>query len=152
MLEEYAAWVQGRGYSHQQANHILNCMLCTGYDIKNYKGLYQGCISIQRRCKVTDDIDRMVMALLKYFGDENQIERLDQTISSMVINKWFNNVKFMPLSQRILGGNPLKIYPHSEKKNTGLILDVPNIPYHFNFDQMPYADKGFLFNEEVDLV
>lgn len=58
----------------------------------------------------------------------------------------------MPLSQRILGGNPFKIYPHNEKKSVGLILDVPNLPYSFNFEQMPFADKGFLFNEEVDLV
>ena len=42
LIEEYTAWVQQRGYNMEQANAVLNFLAAfEGYDVKNYKGLYQ---------------------------------------------------------------------------------------------------------------
>ena len=73
-----------------------------GYNVKEYKGMYQYNFMIQRRDKVNMDINRMTLATIKYLAAEGkQIERLDQTIGSFIINKYFNNIKVLPLSQRV---------------------------------------------------
>lgn len=42
------------------------------------------------------------MAFLKYLGTENEIERLDQTVYSFVLNTWFRHAKVLPVSEQIL--------------------------------------------------
>lgn len=103
MYDEYVAWVQQRNYPIEQANKCLGFMnMAEGYNVKEIKGLYQYNFMIQRKNKVNEDINRMTFALIKYLAPEGkQIERLDQTIGSFVINKYFNNIKALPLSQRV---------------------------------------------------
>lgn len=103
MYDEYVAWCQARNYPIEQANKCLSYMAgMEGYDVKNYKGLYQFNFMVQRRDKVNMDINRMTFAVLKYLASSGkQIERLDQTIGSFVINKYFNKINVLPLSQRV---------------------------------------------------
>ena len=68
------------------------------YDL-NYKSLFQGCFKIVRRGKTNSDFERLTMAFLKYLGTDTEIERLDQTVYSFVLNRYFNNIKIMPVSE-----------------------------------------------------
>lgn len=43
----------------------------------DYRSLFQGCFKIVRRGKTNSDFERITLALLKYLGTENEIERLD---------------------------------------------------------------------------
>jgi hypothetical protein len=135
MYDEYLAWVQQRNYPIEQANKCLAFMLqVEGYNVKEYKGLYQYNFMIQRRNKVNLDINRMTLSLLKYLAPEGkQIERIDQTIGSFVINKYFNGLKVLPVSQSVCTtGTYFRWYAHGS--NTPLSGNSANFaqPYLFN--------------------
>ena len=103
MYDEYVVWCQVRNYQIEQANKCLSFMAAMeGYDVKKYHGLYQYNFMIQRKNKINMDLNRMTLALCKYLAPEGkQIERLDQTIGSFVINKYFNHMKILPVSQKV---------------------------------------------------
>lgn len=132
MIDEYKTWINYRQYPIAQANKCLSFMALQGYDIEKYKGLYQYCIMIQRNSKMNDDWNSMTLSYLKYLAERGKrVERLDQTIGSMVLNKYFNECKIMTFSQEILRGKPFQWCQH----HTGLKLNVskPTIePYLFN--------------------
>lgn len=115
MLEEYKTWCAVRGYSTAQANKCLTFMANQeGYDVVNYKGLYQYNFMIQRRNKVNMDINRMTLALLKYLAEDGkQIDRLDQTLGSFIINKYFSDrIKVMAVDDRIAFSKYFQWYAH----------------------------------------
>lgn len=138
MYDEYLVWCNYRGYSPQQANNILSFMYnYEGYDVKEYKGLYQGNFVIQRNNKVNNDLNDMVFALLKYLAPENrQIERLDQTITTFVINKYFNGkLKVLNVDNRIGYSKYFEWYQHNSNNkftDAGSLVD------------------SYLFGEKVD--
>lgn len=136
LLEEYTAWVQIRGYDIEQANKVLNFLAAfEGYDVKNYKGLYQYNFMIQRNTKVNEDLNRMTYALIKYLAPAGkQIDRLDQTVGSFVINKYFNNMKIMWWDERICHSKFFTWYAHNS-----------NTPYAFG--GVKDLCKPFAFNK-----
>ena len=115
LVEEYTTWVQERGYNLEQANTILNFLAQSeGYDVRNYKGLYQGGFCIQRNDRVSNNINRMTLALLKYLAPaDKQVERLDQTIFSFIINKYFSDIKIMWWDERLFFSQFIQFYHHN---------------------------------------
>lgn len=103
MYEEYVTWCKFRGYPIEQANKCLGYMeQMEGYDINGYKGLYQYNFMIQRRNKINMDLNAMTLSTIKYLAPEGkQIDRLDQTIGSFIVNKYFNKMKVIPVSQKV---------------------------------------------------
>ena len=93
LYNEYVAWITQRGYPAQQARNICAFLLqLEGYDAKKDHGLLQMCYSIQINDKYNTDFNLLNYALLKYLGDPvSGIERVDQTISSFILAKYFNN-------------------------------------------------------------
>ena len=134
MLDEYQCWTTYRKYDAKQANLILLFMArMYNYEAKKYKGLYQANFIIQRRDKMNLDWNRLTYATLKYLAPEGkQIERINQTISSMILNKYFSSRKIMPVSEKICNGSIFTWYKH--KTNT--IIDTAGKiliePYLFN--------------------
>lgn len=119
LYDEYVAWVQQRNYPVEQANKVLSFILqAEGYDVRKDYGLYQYNFMIQRRNKVNLDLNRMTLSLCKYLAPEgNEIDRLDQTIGSFVINKYFNRMKVLPVSQRIaISGKYFKWFAHGSDR------------------------------------
>lgn len=141
LIEEYKVWVTYRGYPVDQANKCLRYMATRGYNF-DYKSMIQENIVIQRKCKQNDDIDRLTYSLLKYLGSENEIERVDQTITSYVLNTHFENEHILPLSENIVHSSVFCWCFHGS--------NVPNISAAMTHDQK-YLTKGFLFNKETDL-
>ena len=140
MYDEYLTWCKVRSYPIEQANKCLNFIAgMEGYDIKKYKGLYQYNFMIQRKNKVNMDINRMTLATIKYLAPEGkQIDRLDQTIGSFIINKYFNNIKVIPVSQRVCtSGVYFKWCQHGSDK----VMD----------DNYNYATP-YLFNQVISTI
>ena len=136
LYDEYVAWANSRGYNSEQANKILNFLArFEGYDVKNYKGLYQYNFMIQRNTKVNNDLNRMTLALLKYLAPVGkQVERVDQTIGSFIINKYFNQMKIMWWDERLCHSQFFTWMAH----NT-------NTP--FTFGGVETLSKPFAFNK-----
>ena len=133
MLEEYGAWIQMRQYPIEQANKCLGYMAAMeGYDIEKFKGLYQYNFMIQRNDRYNRNWNSMTYALLKYLAPINKaVDRLDQTIGSFVLNKYFDDGKIMTVSQEIIRGKYFNWCAHT----TNLKMNVPSPtiePYLFN--------------------
>ena len=132
--QEYQLWIQLRKYPVAQAKKFFKMLSDTHYDM-NYKSLFQGCFKIVRRGKLNDDFQRMSIALMKYLGTEEAIERLDQTVYSYVLNVFFNDIKVLPVSEQILRSKWMTWYWHGgTKKNLNFFMTPgkPDIKWVFN--------------------
>ena len=141
IYQERLAWVQQRNYPVEQANKVLSFMaMAEGYDVKKNIGLFQYNFMIQRKNKVNLDLNRMTLSLCKYLAPEGkEIDRLDQTIGSFVINKYFNKLKVLPVSQGVaISGKYFKWYAHNSNKQ----LYVGNFEYC----------QPFLFGEPINTI
>lgn len=124
IYEERCAWVQHRGYPIEQANKVLTFMaMLEGYDVKAPNGLIQLNFAIQRNTKIINTSNQFTRALLTYLAPEDKLEeRLDQDIYTFVLNKYFRNMKVLPLSQDIaISGVYFNWYAHNSdnKMNKG---------------------------------
>lgn len=133
LYTEYCAWVQQRGFDVENANDSLNFFNNKGYDVENYKGLYQGNFVIQRRNNFCTDWNGVTYSIMKCIPSPNEtINRLDQTFSSFVLNKFYSDKKIMPVGQYICNGMFFNWYQHGTN-NAMNCNDAYNIePFLFN--------------------
>lgn len=132
LYDEYIAWVNTRNYPIEQAWKCMSFLSNENYDVFNYKGLYAETIVLMKNSKFTKDWNRMSYTFLKLLSDnENTIERLNQAISSFVLNKYFNDKKILPLdSDMLLANNHLAWYGHNCNIQLNSIRECE--PYLFN--------------------
>lgn len=134
MRREYDVWVNVRHYNPLQEEKILNYMLQQGYDIDGYRGLYQGNIIIQRNNEINNNINKDTLELLfKLKEDGKQIERINQTIFSFIVNTRYKNLKVMPVSNNIAFSKYFLWYNHHS--NNPIIK--------------PHNIDCYLFNEKI---
>jgi len=142
-IDEYETWIRHRNYPLNQAVKCINYMTDAGYDF-NYQGMIEQNLVIQRNNEVNNKIDKITFDLLKELGN-NTIERLDQPITSFVINHIIKeeNIKCMLLSEQIIIGTPFFTwYMHN--------TNMPNMPmYDLNGDEYKY---GMFFNKPQALI
>ena len=133
MYPEYCAWVQQRGYPVDQANKCINFFAANDYDAMNYRGLYQYNFMIQRNDGFNNAWNEMTYKILKALATEpDTVERLDQTIGSFVLNKFFSDKNIMPVGQYICDGLYFNWYVHNTE-NRMVCDDRNNIePHLFN--------------------
>ena len=114
LFEEYSVWVNTRQYSVDQANAVLGFLAQgEGYPVNDYKGLCQGGFQIYRNDRINNDANRMIYTFLKYLGDRTtEIERVDQTITSFVLQKYFGKANLMFVDQRMIQSDFLTLYKH----------------------------------------
>lgn len=138
-ISEYQAWIKMRSYPVEQAQRFFKFLESARYDLR-YQGLFQLCFSLKRRSETTDAIDAMTMSILKYLSiGQSQFERLDQTVFSFVMNRYFSNLKVLPVSEQIVRSYALTWYWHkSNNKNMNAFYDI-NKP-----------DMKFVFNKEME--
>lgn len=136
LIDEYLCWVKYRGYPVEQANKILSYMNNSeGYDVANYKGLYQGNFVIQRNNKVNKMLnDDVFQFLLDFKPAGKQIERLDQTATSYIFNRfYYNKMKVMCVDNRIAYSKFFEWYMHnSDYKFERTDADIEIEPYFLN--------------------
>ncbi len=132
LYDEYCAWVAIRDYDRAQAEKVLSFIQgYEGYDVMRSKGLYQYGFMIQRKNEKVLRSNEMTLAFLRYLAaDGKYVERVDQTIGSFVLNKYFPDLNILPVDERILHGPYITNYAHNS--------DIPlrydgemNTPYLF---------------------
>jgi hypothetical protein len=133
MDEEYQAWLECRNYSPTQRGKCYAMFNAANYDTK-YKGLYQGTVRICHNTPLNQKIDQAVFNTLVKLGTNGVIERLDQTIYSFILNKYFSNIKVFPFSQQIFQSKYMTWMAH----NT-------TTPWPYN--NGPFMDNGYVFNQ-----
>lgn len=111
VYDEYNAWLKIRNYSKLQAAKCMVMFKAAEYNPK-YKGLYQGTVRICKNTELNKAIDEFTYNTLKKLGTENEIERLDQTIYSFVVNKFFNDIKIFAFSQQVFQSNYMNWCKH----------------------------------------
>ena len=112
--EEYDEWCNTRGYSRHQANRAMDYMAERGYDVCGYHGLYQTGLMIQRRNSLNHQLNQAIFSATKDLAEAGkQVDRLDQTIGSFIINTQFeNSLKVMAVDERIVHSKYFRWYRH----------------------------------------
>lgn len=118
LIVEYNAWLQYRGFPLERAQKHVKFLQSIGYDF-NRKGLIQLNFSINKRSKLTDDIDRLMYAIQRYLGDEKDIDRLDQTIITAVLDRFFPDIKVFCVGEDILHSSYMTWYAHNSDREIG---------------------------------
>ena len=109
--DEYNAWCRTRGFSIRQAAKCMKALERMGYDLRQ-QGLYQGCFEVLRDNDTNNAINDLVFGLLCLMGT-GSIERIDQTVTSAVINRFYSSLKVLPVSEDIItDGHLMQWYFH----------------------------------------
>lgn len=134
-INEYSAWIKMRKYPVQNAQRFFEFIKNVNYDI-NYKGLFQLCFSIKRNTELTKQIDNLTYNFIQYLSPNKQnTERLDQTIFTYVMNRYFNKIKVLSVSEQIVRSKAIQWYWHnSDQPNMNIFYDIskPDMKYVFN--------------------
>lgn len=136
LYDEYVAWVIQRGYSKTQAERILNFLWTyEGYDPHKDFGLYQYNYMIQKKDKKVLASNEMTLSFLHYLAEEGKmVERVDQTVGSFVLNKYFSDLRVLPVGEDLFHGEYLTWCQHG---TSNPLLWVPE------------EHKPILFGKEV---
>lgn len=132
---EYAAWMKMRKYPVENTMRFAEFLQKANYNA-SYKGLFQLCFSGKRRCKVVEAADAMTMAVLKWLSlPFDSFERLDQTVFTYVMNRYFSDARVLPVSEQAVRSYALTWFWHkSTMKNENVFYDIskPDIKWMFN--------------------
>jgi hypothetical protein len=117
MHQEYAEWIRTRDYPQEQAEKCMKMMWRMGYDFKE-RGMFQGCFEVLRDNTVNRDVNDLTFGLLCTLATNGKIERIDQTITSFVLNRFFaQRINILPVGETIVTDGDLMQwhYHHSTR-------------------------------------
>ena len=138
MLDEYIVWSESRGYDIEQGCKCLEFMIRRGYDVRNYKGLYQGGFRVVKNNTMQKCLDQECYTILSRLGNAT-IERNDQTIYSFLLNTKYSMMKILPYSDSCIFSTYLNIQAH-------------NAPFTFNLQpQREFIEYGYVRNSLMKL-
>lgn len=136
LFEEYKVWGKYRNYPIKQIEKQILSLARIGYDSKK-NGLIQLNFAINKRGKICDDINRITYAMLKYLGDENDLDRLDQTVITAILDRYFPDLKIFFVGEDITHSEYMQNFQHNSD------------------NKMPYAESSilepFFRGEKVDV-
>ena len=112
---EYREWVRTRNYPAAQAAKCMKTMERFGFDLQT-EGLIQVCFEIVRNNQINRDVNDMVFGLLCLMG-MCKIERIDQTVTTFVIERFFPKIKLMAVEEHIVtDGRLMQWHWHNSDK------------------------------------
>lgn len=131
MALEYAEWIKTRNYPTLQAAKCMKTMERFGFDL-NTQGMIQECFELLRNTAINNDINDMTFGMLCIMGN-GKIERIDQTVTTFVIERFFPNIKLMAVDETIVtDGKLMQWYCHKSdrliytgKANKPMLFDKP---------------------------
>lgn len=141
LYEEYYEWTKTRNYDKIKAFTALSYIQETGYDIKNYKGLYQGGFRIIKNTDIQQKLDNDCYNILKELDNDGNIERIDQTIYSFLLNTKYSTLKLLPYNDSCIFSKYLNIQDHNQKYK-----------FHIHSKNRPYIKQGYVRNSLVNLL
>ena len=111
VIDEYNAWLTIRDYDPYQMNKCLYFMNIAGYDT-SFNGLYQLTMRLCRNTELNRKLDTFVYDTLVKLGTWGTIERLDQTVYSFIVNRYFKDLGIFPISSQALQSDYLTWCSH----------------------------------------
>ena len=146
--DEYEIWIRERAYPRQQANRCMEAMRMRGYDL-NRRGIFQGGFAILRRNEVTESLNAKTYEWLRELGMNGEIERLDQTIFSCVMNMEFSHFKVLLVSEQLFHSELMSICYHgTDIENPGQQRNLLKPEVKWVFDRPAKCQYFFLDPEE----
>jgi hypothetical protein len=95
----------------------MKMMWRMGYDFTS-RGMFQGCFEVLRDNTVNRDVNDLTFGLLCALATNGKIERIDQTITSFVLNRFFaQRISILPVGETIVTDGDLMQwhYHHSTR-------------------------------------
>lgn len=132
---EYSYWINYRNYPIEQAKKSAALMNALKYT-QDYKGCFEATFKIQKNNYINNEINRFVWKCLVKLGDENHVDRVDQSILSAVMNTQFENVKVFPITRSLYQSDYVMAYEHHSIKELRINL---------------WQNQYYLFNKSVNL-
>ena len=130
VMDEYRAWYSSRGYSLDNIRQHMDFYQKIGFDT-NRKGLVQLNFAINKRGRITDNIDRMMYSFMHYIGGD-EIDRLDQTVFSAVMDIFFHDVNCYLMDEHLLHSEYMAWYFHGKDERIKLFKNLVIPPYFRN--------------------
>ena len=123
--QEYGVWVRARNYPKSQADKCIAYMREQGYDF-GYRGLYEGAFTIHRKNRINQTFCQEVLDLHLALGTGGKIERLDQTLTSFVLNSQYRDrIKVMAVSRRIIhDGQFMQMHYHRSYQKMPIVVPM----------------------------
>lgn len=136
LIVEYNTWVAYRKFPLERARKHVSFLGGLGYDF-NKKGLIQLNFTMKKKRKIVNDLDSVMYRVQKYLGDEKDVDRLDQTVLTGILDRFFPDIKIFAVGENIIHSEYMTWYYHNSDE------EVPYVPSK--------VLKPHLFNKEVIL-
>ena len=140
---EYSVWNKYRNFPLERIQQHLILFNQLGYDF-NKKGFIQLNFSIIKRNKINEDVNRLTYAFQKLLGDTNDIDRLDQTTITVVLDKFFPNARIFTVSERILHSEYMTWCRHNSDNEIHFSMEHMIKEPHLNNIPMIYNDFSII--------
>lgn len=114
LVTEFKCWLKYRNYPMKNIEKQIHLFNVIGYDF-NKKGLIQQNFAINKRSDITDKIDSLMYGFLKYLGDGENVDRLDQTVFTVILERFFSDVKVFAVTEDLLHSKYLTWNKHKEE-------------------------------------
>jgi hypothetical protein len=134
IIVEYNTWIKYRNFPFERAKKHVELLQRLGYDF-NKKGMIEIGFNICKNTKLNDDINRVMYSTLKYLGDENDIDRLDQTVITAILDRYFPDIKIFFVGEEIIHSDYLKWFGHNTDNEIGYLPDCVLEP-HFRGEKV----------------
>lgn len=128
LIVEYNTWIQYRKFPIERAKKHVQFLQRIGYDF-NKKGMIEIGFNICKNTKLNDDINRVMYSTMKYLGDENDIDRLDQTVISAILERYFPEIKIFFVGEEIIHSDYLKWFGHNTDNEIGYVPEYVLEPH-----------------------
>lgn len=135
IIVEYNTWIQYRNFPLERAQKHVDFLQRLGYDFNNKKGMIEIGFNICKNTKVNNDINRIMYATMKYLGDDNDIDRLDQTVITAMLDKYCPYMKIFFVGEDIIHSDYLKWYGHNTDNEIVYLPDCVLEP-HFRGEKV----------------
>ena len=125
---EYREWVRTRNYPAAQAAKCMKAMERFGFDLQT-EGMIQGCFEIVRNDQINRDVNDMIFGIMCLVGT-GKMERLDQTFTTFVIERFFPKIKLMAVEEPLVTDGRLMQW-HWHHSNENIYTGKPIPPLLF---------------------
>lgn len=136
LIVEYNTWVAYRKFPLERAQKHVYFLGGLGYDF-NKKGMIEIGFNIIKNTKINNEINSMMYRVQKYLGDEKDVDRLDQTVLTGILDRFFPDIKIFAVGENIIHSEYMTWYYHNSDE------EVPYVP--------SMVLKPHLFDKEVIL-
>lgn len=131
IIVEYNTWIKYRNFPFERAEKHVNFLTRIGYDF-NKRGMIEIGFNICKKTKLTDDINRVMYSTMKYLGDENDIDRLDQTVITAILDRYFPDINIFFVGEDIIHSDYMKWFAHNTDDEIGYSPMHVLTPHFFN--------------------